>query len=306
MTAPGAGGVGDGGAGAAPGGAPEAAGAAPGVEPTQESGSGFIDLNGLEIPPELHGHMGRYIKEKIDPVLTQKFQELAEQRKPYEAFSGIEGLSDVPAEELSELLAFRKTASDPEKFGEWYTGFADTQIEENPEGFEAWWKERGEKLGYTFDGDDEPTDPDLEPGGDSEEVAALRAEMQAFKDEFGQKETQREEQQRVEARTGEINKQMVPFVESLGDMPDEEKTQAINDVYGLALKYGDEEPDQQIPKAIADWQRIKGIGEAGLIDKRLGHPDPALNGGAPADTTDPVRGFDHANQIAKDRLRAAA
>jgi hypothetical protein len=170
--------AGDTGAGAAENGNGAATGG------TSEGASDFIDLNGLEIPPELHGHMRSYIKSKVDPAVTQKMQELASLRKPFEHLQGIDGLSDMDPDDLRALLDFHGTASDPAQFSEWFTNVAKQSLQENPDGFEEWWKSIGLEMGYDFDGDD--------TGEESDEAATAgmtREDLEAF---YAEKEKERE------------------------------------------------------------------------------------------------------------------
>jgi hypothetical protein len=264
------------------GGPPEATPETGGEQDGQQQGSGFVDLNDLDIPRELHPHMERYIREKVDPHLTRKQQELADLRKPYEAFEGIQGLADVPAEDLTALLDFHGIVQDPERFAQWFTERAEESLEANPEGFEEWWKGIGEKLGYSFDGDD-TGEEDEEPGTEGltrEEVERMLAEREQQAQQKADEE--RQNQETLAQAKERVDKQLGEFLTDLGpDMTDEDKQEALTYVMRLATSYSDEDADEQVPKAIADYKRLVGRGEEQLIDKKLEKEhDPALNGGA--------------------------
>lgn len=267
------------------GGPPEATGGAGGEEQSSQ-GSEFVDLDGLDIPRELHPHMERYIREKVDPHLTRKQQELADLRKPYESFEGIDGLADVPAEDLTALLDFHGIVQDPERFAQWFTERAEASLEANPEGFEEWWKGIGEKLGYSFDGDSDTGDDDAEPaaGLTQEDLDARLEEKLAERDQQAQQKQQEQAQQdeRVQAASQRIDTQLGDFRKELGQVSDEDWSGIVGDVLGLAMgKYSDEDAEQQVPKAIADYKRLVGRGEEQLIDKKLEKEhDAALNGGS--------------------------
>src|SRR3954447_21953900 len=74
------------------------------------------------VPEELHPYVTEQFK-KWDLTVTPKLQEAAKLRDQYGPLSEIEGLSDVPPEELSSLLEFHRMVAgvdeDPTAFVEW-------------------------------------------------------------------------------------------------------------------------------------------------------------------------------------------
>ena len=233
-----------------------------GVQPVQGDGAGVTNEPQGNLPWDLSAHpeelrpmLAAELK-KIEGGVTQKLQEAAELRKQYEPLSGVEGLSEVPAEEIQELLAFRETIQDPAAF-------------------EEWWHAVGEELGF-FQGD-EATD---ETGGVEEEsvpawAQSLIDDVQALKGTTQQAEASAREQQALQA----IEQQLEALKEQHGDFDEDA-------VCSLAMAYEDD-PENAIAKGFADYQRITGKAQSDLVDGAAGQPGPAVSGGS-ADTAPPA------------------
>src|SRR4051812_42386476 len=112
-------------AGAAP-----AAGAQPGAEGADGQGQAgapdnpnglYPDLSG--VPESVRAQVESLLKE-YDGNVTRKFQEAAEYRKQWEPYGEL-GITDVDPTELSDLMAFREIASDPEAFKEWHQAIGE-------------------------------------------------------------------------------------------------------------------------------------------------------------------------------------
>lgn len=272
-----------GGTAPAPGAAEGGEGQAEGQGGAPFEGQGLYDL--AEVPQELHQFLIPELK-KIEGNVGRKLQEAADFRKQYEPLQGVEGLSDMDPELLQNLVEFgTQTVSDPEQFKAWYQSAAEQMAEDDPEGFEELWSSIGDKLGFFQGDDDDPDDPDgdVPQGLTPEDVKAMIDEaVQPFQ----QKETERERNDRVSARESQITEQLGKL--DFGEMPgesDQEKQEALaeahKDVMKLALAYSDEDPDKQIELGFADYQRLIGRGESGLVSSKLDQPGRALNGGRP-------------------------
>jgi hypothetical protein len=285
--------------GAAPGAAEGGTGqaAAPSADGQPFEGQGLYDL--ADVPEELHQYLIPELK-KIEGNVGRKLQEAADLRKQVEPLQGVEGLSDIPAEDLGALVDFYGIAQDPERFNEWFTQTAMQSAQEDPEAFEEWWADIGTELGLLEDGEGEG---EGEGGEEPDAVAELRdqlAELQSQVGEFKQSETQREHDQRVQAREQSIQEQLANL--DFGDLEGDELEEAQKDVIKLALAYDDREPDEQIQLAFQDYQRLIGRGESGLIDSKLNQPGGALNGGQATRETPEVTA-ENVKDFARERFR---
>jgi hypothetical protein len=226
-------------------------------------------------------------------------------RKPFEHLQGIDGLSDMDPDDLRALLDFHGTASDPAQFSEWFTNVAKQSLQENPDGFEEWWKSIGLEMGYDFDGDDtgEESDEAATAGMTREDLEAFYAEKEKEREA---KETQaREQDQATQEAAQEIDRQMTEFKESLGQVSEDDWQEIANDVLGLAMgKYQDLPASESVPKAIADYKRLVGRGEEQLVQSKLdSEHEPALSGGATTTGEPGSVSMQAAHEAAKRRFR---
>jgi hypothetical protein len=107
---------------------------AAGNDQADSSLGGLYDLG--SVPEELRGYVEDVAKQ-IQGNVTRRFQEHADFRKTWEPFSQVEGLTDLPPDELQELVQFRDIASDPAQFDDWLVGIAEAMAEADPDRFQA-------------------------------------------------------------------------------------------------------------------------------------------------------------------------
>jgi hypothetical protein len=278
------------------GGAPE--GGVPPADGTQGGQPPVIDLEGIDHPEELRPYLEQYIREKVDPTVGEKLREAAETRKQFEPLSGIEGLSDIDPEALGQLVAFHEIASDPEQFTEWFTDVARESAKANPEQFEEWWANLGREMDWLDDdGEGDAGDGELE---DDPRISALEQQLAEMRQAQQQEAGQREQSQRVQERQQVIDGQLNESLAKLGEMDDEAKAAARQDILKLAIAYADD-PDNSIPKAFEDYLRITGKGASDLIDSKLEQPDGGLPRGRAADSRPEVTP-DNVKEIARGRF----
>jgi hypothetical protein len=86
------------------------------------TGSGLYDLDSA---PEQYRPFIEAELKKIEGNVTKRFQDAKEFREQWEPYSAIEGLTDVPPEDLQELLQLREIAQDPEAFDHWIKQMAE-------------------------------------------------------------------------------------------------------------------------------------------------------------------------------------
>lgn len=230
------------------------------------------DLNSA--PEELRPYLQSELK-KIEGGITKRFQEASEFRSRMEPLSGlaeIEGIADVPTEELQELLEFRSLVQDPEQF-------------------EDWWSSVGEEMGF-FQGDDAPDDAD--DGGSDEPPEWAQTLMERLDNLEG---TTREQTaaQREQAAMEKINSDLT----ALGLDPNGEEADAVCQ---LAMAYDDEDA---IQKAFADYQKLTGKAQSALVDDKENAPAAPLGGGQADTAPEAVNGFVDAKRLAKARFAGA-
>jgi hypothetical protein len=227
------------------------------VQPTDPSGSGDGQGgNGLydEIlsfaPEETRPDLEQVLKRR-DADITRKLQDAADLRKQFEPLAGIEGLSDVPADELTELLQFRELASDQEKFADW-------------------WTQIGDELGFFADGEDGGEGDDVDPH--TAQLLQRLEQLEQRLEPVTEHITRSEQDRRVQAADEEIGRQLETLHEQHGEFDDD-------DVLALAYRYADD-PDA-VTKGFEHYRRIKGGAQGELVDDKLGQPAPANGAGRP-------------------------
>lgn len=239
------------------------------------SGSTPWDLNSA--PEELRPYLQSELK-KIEGGITQKFQEAAEYRRTMEPLSGlaeIEGLADVPAEEMSELLEFRQLIQDPEQF-------------------ESWWSAVGEEMGFLNDADGagEGSPEGEADQGPPEWAQTLMERLDSLEGTTRQSEATQREQQALQ----QIDSQLDALREQHGDFDEDAVCQ-------LAMSYDDEDA---VEKGFADYQRLTGKAQSQLVDgasnQNGGTP---VTGGSGDMSPEPVNGFDEAKKLARQRFQGA-
>lgn len=245
-------------------------------EPTPVEG--LYDLDSA--PEEYRPYLSAELK-KIEGNVTRKLQEAADHRSRWEPFEQL-GIGDVPPEELGELLELRQIASDPESFRQW-------------------WQAIGEQ--YGFNGDGQPA-ADGEPDGEGDGEAANLEDMVRnvvsglLEERLGPIESQFAEQQGEAA----VQQELESITSELDALKEEHGEFDRDAVCQLALAYADD-PDA-IAKGFADYQRITGSAERGLLESKEDGPAGALEGGRAATAPDPIKTFSAASVAARERFRA--
>lgn len=247
-----------------------------GVEQGQGSDSyhGLYDLSAA--PEHLRPLLEAELK-KVTANVDSRFREHSDFRKKFEALEGIEGLTDVPGEELSQLLEFRDIAADPEAF-------------------EGWWFQVGKELGFF---EDDGSAPEASEGGEGDgaqapEIAQLMETVQSLSQRLEEFETKGESEKAKAQARQEIDKQLGALREQHGEFDDQL-------VLRLARDYA-EEPDA-IQRGFDDYLRITGQAQNELVEDKLSAPAPANGGGRPDTGGQGVpRSFKEAGAAALQRL----
>jgi hypothetical protein len=275
--------------------APAENGAGGGGEETQ--GNGLWDLS--TVPEELRPHVEPFLKD-FDRNANKKIQEQAEQLKRYQPFQEIEGLTDVPPDEMQALLELREIFSDEDTLHEWVQhisqelgiGGADLADEDS-------WRQAGIENGWL--------DDDGEGGGGGEEytmediIAAVKEAIAPDIEPIRQAQEQQMTQAQIQEIERELQQQMSAIEEQHGALSEAQK----EDIISLAQNYVNE--DDPIAKGFEHYQRIRGGGQSDLVDDKLSVTNgTALNGGA-TDTTPQKTSWIDGNdpkELAKRRMAA--
>lgn len=252
------------------GGSEAATEAGAGAETPESNGSGLYDEFLAETPQELHPYVTEAFK-KWDAGVTPKLQEAAQLKERFGSLAEIEGLTDVPPDELAELVQFRQVLSDPEQLKQWLTqvnqamGMAPGELSEED------WVSMGETNGW-FEGGEEQTNG-TDPQAIAQQVLEmLKPELEPVKQFMGSAE----QEKRAEQAKAQITERMAALENQHGEL-DENQREAV-----LKLAYAYQEEDDPIGKAFESFLQITGQAEGSLVDRKLDQPNGALNGGQPS------------------------
>lgn len=237
-------------------------------------------LQAANVPAELAPLVMEALKHK-DADVTRGFQEHKQFREQWEPYSKIDGLNNVPPEDLAQLVEWSRTMENPEAFQAWHQGVAE-QLGLSPQLDEDSWVSMGEQNGW-FEGGDPESQNGGEPGQfDPNQVQqmiqqALQQELEPVKKWQGQ-----QEQQAAAAQTySQWEGQLKGLAEQNHLKFDDIKDDVANLASGL-LAQG-EDPAGVMPKAFEHYMRMTGKAQGDLMEDKLGQPGGALNGGS-ADT----------------------
>lgn len=280
----------------------------------QGTGTGTEGLyQGLlsSVPEELHPQLQEGLK-KLDGDVNKKFQEHAEFRKQFESLAGIDGLSDVPAEDLGGLVTLYGLVNQAQAVLD-----AEERGTAPPDGAEEafnqvanWWEQVGQDLGLLdadgADGGAADGEPDTGTGDESDLVSELRERIDQLENGWKQREAQSEQQQRVEKHRQEFSARLSEVVQQhqlLGDdgEPDPDAITAITDFASKHL----EDPDP-IGKGLERYLKLTGKAQSQLVTDRLAQPAAANGDGTPDTTSGPPKSFKDARAAAMQRLPAGA
>lgn len=269
-----------------------------GGDPTAESQGGIGDLYDLSATPEeLRPYMEQELR-KVNANVEQKFREHADFRKQFEPFDGIEGLTDVPREELEGLVQLR--------------GLVQEAEQGKPEALQQWWDQVGEEMGFFDDGD--PAGAGGE-GGDGFEPEGFEDEPPPWASEMAERLEKLEQgigplSEHVSSQE-QIQRQQAAEQWTRGefDKLKEEHGEFDQDVVGrLAMSYTDENgalTDDAIVRGFEDYRKITGQAQGELVDGKASQPGPATSGGSPDTSPEEFHSLDDPDLKAAAKARFA-
>lgn len=248
------------------------------VQPETDGGQGEGQGNAPyaeyldRLPEEIRGEVEPVFKE-WDSNTTKKFQEAADFRKQWEPFQDL-GLSDVPREEVSNLLALRELAA------------------ENPEGFDSWLRETAQERGL-FDQTQEQ-DPSAIDESDpfQDQLNPIMSELEQLKDW--------KESQEYETRVSEAMKVVESQVEEASQKhPDVPKDLAEQ----FLASYAETDPQNAVTLAYEAASKWMAQIQQNMVSDKLGQPEGAVSGSQADSTPQEIRTFAEASQQALARLK---
>ena len=254
-------------------------------------GSGLYQEALQGVPQELHPYVTDQFR-KWDAQVTPKLQEAAQLRERFGPLGEIEGLSDVPPEELQELLQLRQVFQDPEQARQWVGQISQALgVQQGGDLSEQDWVAMGEQNGW-FEGEQQPEQGQgLDPQTIAQQVREMLApELDPLKQFVGSQQ----QNEAVQAEITRMQERMSALESEHGELDDAARGAILELAHAFAAE---EDP---IGKAHERFLQITGSAEGRRVDARLGQPQPALSGGRP-DTSPP-----QFNGLDDPALKAAA
>jgi hypothetical protein len=309
---------GDGGAGAPPSatGTPPA-GAAPN---TDNDPFGFAQA--VASAPEHLRDMLQTEFNRVTPTLTERLGKYQPVEERWDRLSPLLEAGEDGSTVLDGLLEFYSMTGDENRL----------------EDFNDWWDKVGETYGFFGDeeGDGEGDGAGAGAGGEGAAAAsgdedprdARIAQLEARLGEFETRSQQAAQQQKVDQAAQQISTELTTLMTKLGidghDAENPLQSDAAQDILAIAMRYG--EDPQAIPKAVDRFLRISGRGQTelvnnagqdvsglealqGLLNGGTGGapsqpaPGPALGRGNADHKPPPVKGWDEATALARERMR---
>jgi hypothetical protein len=254
-----------------------------GGEETQQ-GSGLYDLESA--PPEHRPFLEAELK-KIEGNATKKFQEAAEYRKQWQPYEEL-GVTDVPPEQLQELLQLGQIAKDPEQFDNWLRYMA---------------QERGI---LSQEGESPEDGAEEDDGEDIDLAEALQPLLeQMFEQRLGplqQSLAQQQQEQAVSQANQQLDQEFEKLSQEfhLGELNGDQQ----HDIFALALPFAESGHEDPLRAGVERYLQITGQAQRSLVESKVDQPQAAVAGGQPNTAPEKVDGFSGAKQAALERMRA--
>lgn len=246
-----------------------------------------------DAPEELRDHLINYVKTKVDPALTQRFQEHSQFKQTWEPFSQIEGLTDLHPEDVDQLV----------ELGYMMAAAGDEQHPQRQQAIDSLrdvWEELGSTYGFLDDDD--------EGEGDDDEPEFMTREQ--FEEELQRRESERDQQTQYQQTVAQTQQEIRAEVDKLplGDPGSKEREKAENAIFSFMLRYEDPNLSNQdvVKAAYQDYQELVGGAQEDLVedlDER--HTGQTLRGGSADTKPEEVRSWADADKLAKARLSGA-
>lgn len=219
------------------------------------------------------------IRESVEPVfkewdanVTKRFQEAADFRKTWEPFQDL-GLTDVPREELENLIALRELA------------------ESNPDGFDAWLRDTAMERGILGqEGMDD--DPFAEDPMSNDQLDPMMSKLQ----ELEQWKEQQEYESRVSEAMKVVEQQVKDASEKYPDVPQDLAEQFLS-------SFAESDPENAVNLAYEAAQKWIAQIQQGMVSDKLAQPESAESGSRADGSPEDIKDFQQASAQALARLK---
>jgi hypothetical protein len=237
-----------------------------------------------KVPAEYRQHIDPILKE-VEKNANSRISELSEKTKAWEPYEQL-GVNDVDPEVMEGLLGLLSVMS---------------QAEEDPSGFEEWWKAVGDQYGFAGEegeeGIEDPLDGE-EDGLTAEGIAeVVQEQVQGLLTPFLQQQQQQEQQALLQEADQTIGQQIDALKQEHGDF--DEKVEAAICKFALAHEGSD-----AIQKGFEDYKDMIEEAEGQLFSKKTKQPDKPEGPGTPNTVPEKITDFKGAKAAAKARLEA--
>jgi hypothetical protein len=221
-----------------------------------------------KLPEDIRGDVEPVFKD-WDANVTKRFQEAAEFRKQWEPFQDL-GLTDVPRDELENLIALRElAANDPEQFDSW---LAETA------------RERG-----LIEGFEDSDDPYGEQEDPLNPVMSELSELKAWKEQM-------EQEQRISEAMKVVDQQVSEAAAKHPDVPQELAEQFL-------ASFAESDPQNAVSLAFEAAEKWMAQIQQGMVSDKLSQPEAAEQGQRSDSSPEQITSFAQASQAALQRLK---
>ncbi len=223
------------------------------------------------VPEDYRTHVEPYLRD-VEKNTNERFREHADYRKQWEPYEEL-GLTEYDPESLQNLIQFAQMAADEDQFKEWVSSAA---------------REMG-----LIDADEDIDD--LEDEDESDLEALLEQKLEERLKPLTERERQREEQERINAASEQIDEEINTLKEQYGEFDEQI-------VYRFALPY--DGPDA-IQQGFKDYQEWLSKTENGVLEGKDSTPPPPEGHGRADTTAKPITEFSEAKRLARERIHQA-
>ena len=219
------------------------------------------------------------IRESVEPVfkewdsnVTKRFQEAADFRKTWEPFQDL-GLTEVPRDELENLIALRELAAS------------------NPDGFDAWLRDTAQERGILGqEGVEE--DPFADDPMLNDQLDPMMSKLQ----ELEQWKEQQEYESRVSEAMKVVEQQVKDASEKYPDVPQDLAEQFLS-------SFAESDPENAVNLAYEAAQKWIAQIQQGMVTDKLAQPEAAEGGSRADGSPEDIKDFRAASAQALARLK---
>lgn len=228
------------------------------------------------LPEEIRGDVEPIFKE-WDGNVTKKFQEAADFRSQWEPYKDL-GLSDVPQEEVSNLLALRELAAN------------------NPEGFDSWLRETATERGLLGDSSLEDPFAEEDPYAESDPLDDRLSPLQSQLQQLTEWKEAQEQESRISEAMQVVEQQVVDASAKHPDVPKDLAEQFM-------ASFAESDPQNAVALAYGAAEKWMAQIQQNMVSDKLGQPQAAESGSRADGAPEQIKSFADASVAALARLK---